>query len=277
MVVIRFKPLRTAVTRQGFDAAYIQRLVDEDPPTEANFCEYFGRLIYIKARSRRLSHEEAEDVRQETLRRVLQKVRNGELRSPESLGAYVNSVCNHVLQERYRDRKRHQQPAEEPGPLPDTSSPSPEEEAIAHERQEQVRRLLAEMSPENRRLLTQVRLEERDRSEICRELQVSPGYLRVLIHRAEQELRALHAKRQAQPKPPAPEAGFERQPKPSSVGGNGGLRESAPPGTDGANSEQPPAPGGNGDGRMVGETEGERRTARKAAGNRRSARRTLGL
>jgi DNA-directed RNA polymerase specialized sigma24 family protein len=115
------------VTRQGFDAAYIERLGQGDSQTEAHFFAYFGELILIKARARRLPKVLADEILQETLLRVLRTLRSPEdgLRSPECLGAFVTGVCNNVLRERYRDQKRHQPPAEEPAVLPDTTTPAP--------------------------------------------------------------------------------------------------------------------------------------------------------
>jgi RNA polymerase sigma-70 factor (ECF subfamily) len=193
MVVVPFRP-RNAVTRQGFDAAYIARLGSEDPETVQNFCAYFGELIHIKARARRLPPPLADDVRQETFLRVLRTLKTpGGLRTAESLGAFVNSVCNNVLLERFREQKRHEPPSEEPAPLPDTETPSPEAQLITREGKEAVRRVLDAMTPQNRRLLCTVLLEEGDREDVCREFGVTPDYLRVLLHRAKKEFRALYS------------------------------------------------------------------------------------
>jgi RNA polymerase sigma-70 factor (ECF subfamily) len=207
MVVVRFKPLRTAVTRQGFDAAYIDRLRDGDPQTEQHFCAYFSELIHIKARARHFPQSVVEDVRQETFLRVLRTLRTpGGLRTAECLGAFVNSVCNNVLRESRRERIRHEPPAEEPAPKPDTVTPSPEAQLISKEAKAAVRRVLDGLPPQDSRLLRAILLDERDREEICRELEVSPDYLRVLLHRAKKDFRALY-KRSEDPGPGGPGPG----------------------------------------------------------------------
>jgi len=179
--------------RQSFDAAYVERLGSRDPQTERHFCAYFGELILIKARSRHLPPALAEDVRQETFLRVLRTLRTpGGLRIPECLGAFVNSVCNNVLRERYRDQKRHEPPGEEPAPIRDTATPSPEAQLVSREAMAAVRRVLDKMTTHNSRLLRAILLEERDRRGLCREFGVSQDYLRVLLHRAKQEFRALY-------------------------------------------------------------------------------------
>jgi RNA polymerase sigma-70 factor (ECF subfamily) len=220
MVVIPFRPQRNAVTRQGFDAAYIERLGNEDPQTVQHFCAYFGQLIHIKARARRVSSTLAEDVRQETFLRVLRTLKSpGGLRTAECLGAFVNSVCNNVLLERFRDQKRHEPPSEEPAPLPDTETPSPEAQLITREGKEAVRRVLDAMTPQNRRLLCAILLEEGDREDVCREFGVTPDYLRVLLHRAKKEFRALFSGAEPNGRGPG-----QRESSDAGAGGGTGTR-----------------------------------------------------
>jgi RNA polymerase sigma-70 factor (ECF subfamily) len=207
------------VTRQGFDAAYLKRLGERDPQTERHFCAYFGELIQIKARARRLPQALADDIRQETFLRVLRTLASpGGLRTAECLGAFVNSVCNNVLRERWRDQKRHQPPADEPPVLPDSSTPSPEAQLVSKEGKAAVRRVLAQMTAQNSRLLRAILLDERDREEICRELGVNPDYLRVLLHRAKKEFRALY---------PEPERPWAAAGEGAAARSAGGIRRSA--------------------------------------------------
>jgi RNA polymerase sigma-70 factor, ECF subfamily len=199
MTVIPFRTHpRAPVARHGFDAAYVERLGKGEPLTEAHFYAYFGDLIRIKARGRHLSAAAADDIVQETLFRVVRTLHAPEagLRTPGCLGAFVNSVCNNVLLERYRDQRRHQPPADEPPPPPDTVTPSPEAQLLSKEKQQAVREVLDRMSPEKRELLREVLLEEHDREEVCRRNHVSPDYLRVQLHRAKNEFRALYAERE---------------------------------------------------------------------------------
>src|SRR2546421_53015 len=80
-----------------FDDEYLKRLSRDDPATAEHFGIYFGQLLNRKLRCRCRNPELLEDVRQETLRRVLEAVRKGELSSPKRLEAFACAVCNHVL------------------------------------------------------------------------------------------------------------------------------------------------------------------------------------
>jgi len=178
-----------------FDGEYLERLRAGDFRTQEHFVRYFSELMQIKLRFRLRSAEEIEDVRQETFARVLTALRSsGDIREPEKLGAFVNSTCNFVAMELYRDRSRRSAPEEEEvGELPD-----PSETALDVLIQEQaasnVRRVIDELPERDRRLMREVFLEERDKDEVCRDFGVDRGYLRVLLHRAKQSFRSLYLK-----------------------------------------------------------------------------------
>ena len=175
--------------RFEFDRAYIDRLVIGDPETEGHFVRYFSALLTLKLRSRLRSPALVEDARQETFRRVLTTLKEkGGLASAGSLGAFVNSVCNNVLFECYRAGAKVQQLAEDHDQA-DDRRPSAETGVMAAEQRERVRQALAELPDKEREILRWLFFEERDKDEICRELNVDRNYLRVLLHRAKAKFR----------------------------------------------------------------------------------------
>src|SRR5690242_21887601 len=94
---------RGTFQRETFDSEYLRLLASGDQATEDHFYRYFSELLRIKLRARLRDSALIEDVRQETLLRVFTAIKqDGSLRSPESLGAFVNSVCNNLLFELYR-------------------------------------------------------------------------------------------------------------------------------------------------------------------------------
>jgi len=199
MTIITLTRQRLALIRQGFDAGYIERLRAGDVETERHFFAYFGELILIKVRARRRPYPLADDVRQETFLRVLRTLRSSGLRDPGSLGAFVNSVCNNVLLEFGRAQSRHRTPNEEPPPLPDLITPSAEARLMTDERRRAVRSVIEVLPRKDRELLRALFLEERDKAELCRELGVNRDYLRVLLHRAKNQFRALYLEREGAP------------------------------------------------------------------------------
>jgi RNA polymerase sigma-70 factor, ECF subfamily len=181
----------------AFDAAYLERLRSGDARTQEHFVSYFGELIQLKLRSRLSSKEAIEDVRQETFVRVLVLVRseNG-VREPDRLGAFVNSVCNHVLLEHYRSKSRTDSLLDNEA---ETTFASHEPSALSlletKDTQRVVRQILNELSEKDRRLLQSVLLEERDKDEVCAEFGITREYLRVLVHRAKQSFKSFYISR----------------------------------------------------------------------------------
>lgn len=174
--------------RYSFDAEYVRLLQSGHPDTQRHFIRYFGDLLSIKLRSRLRSPQLVEEARQETFLRVLTTLNRGGLDQPERLGAFVNSVCNNVLFEFYRAESRTPNLPEDAPELPD-NRPDPESRFVTRERKALVEKALDELSGKDRTLIRQVFLEERDKDEVCRDLQVDREYLRVLLHRAKARFR----------------------------------------------------------------------------------------
>lgn len=180
----------------SFDADYIDRLGAEDHATQEHFVGYFTALLQLKLRSRLKSPQAIEDVRQETFVRVLKALaKEGALRQPERLGAFVNTVCNNVLFEHYRASSRSDSLDEEGQPeLPSTGASALD---IASSKQVtiKVREILLDMPTRDRMLLKAVFLDERDRDEVCQEFGVDREYLRVLLYRAKKDFKAEYERR----------------------------------------------------------------------------------
>ncbi len=174
--------------RFSFDADYVRRLKEGDDATEVHFAEYFGDLIRIKAVSRFRSMHVADDVRQETLLRVLRSLRRGVIEHPERLGAYVNTVANNVMLEMFRRDRRLGEFPEDAGEIP-SGEASSEAGLLQDERTSLVRRALDELSAKDRALLQRIFLDEDDKDTVCEEFSVTREYLRVLLHRARSRLR----------------------------------------------------------------------------------------
>ncbi len=178
----------------SFDDQYVRRLTEGDPLIADHFTAYFGELLTLKLRMRVRSPQVIEDIKQETLLRVLQTLRNkGGVEHPERFGAFVNAVANNVMLEMLRAEQRHD-PMEEGADPPDLSVDL-DAPLVTRERKRDVDSVLSELPEKDRLLLRMVFLEEADRQEVCRRFQVDGEYLRVLLHRAKWRFRNLYAKR----------------------------------------------------------------------------------
>ena len=176
--------------RFEFDLGYIERLVAGDPETERHFTRYFGDLLTLKLRSRLRSAAQVEDAKQETFVRVLTTLKKkGGIASPEALGAFVNSVCNNVLFETYRSGSKVHAAR---GGLRRTGRAAARRGIDTAASEERARGSARRWPACRRRTRSCCRLlffEERDKDDICQELNVDRNYLRVLLHRAKAHFR----------------------------------------------------------------------------------------
>lgn len=178
-----------------FDADYVRRLTAGDPATESHFSAYFEKFIFLKLRSRRVSPEMIEDVRQETLMRVLKSLRQGAgVTYPERFGAFVNSVVNKTLQELTVKNSKHSQ-MEEDTPDPSDESVDLDAAIITEERKRMVAAVLIELPDKDQEILRLVFFEDLDRTVICNRLKVEADYLRVILHRAKAKFQTAYIKK----------------------------------------------------------------------------------
>jgi RNA polymerase sigma-70 factor, ECF subfamily len=198
--VSRLRPTTLLASRPrfAFDAGYVARLIAEDAETERHFTEYFGDLLSLKLRSRLRSPEAIEDVRQETFVRVLTALkRKGSLATPESLGAFVNAVCNNVLLETYRSNGQTT-PLDDQLDTQADAEPGVDWQVLKREERLKVRAAIALLPQQDKDLLRWLFFDERDKDDVCRELRVDREYLRVLLHRAKRRFRERFAAREQQ-------------------------------------------------------------------------------
>jgi RNA polymerase sigma-70 factor (ECF subfamily) len=180
----------------SFNAGYVESLCAGDQLVQEHFVGYFTELLHLKLRTRLQSQQAIEDISQETFARVLSALRkDGCLREPERLGAFVNTVCNHVLFEHYRSAGRSESLDVEGRPELAAKGADALEIAAAGQIKDKVREILLDLDPHDRSLLQAVFIDERDRDQVCREFNVDRDYLRVLLHRAKQEFKTVYVKR----------------------------------------------------------------------------------
>jgi RNA polymerase sigma-70 factor (ECF subfamily) len=180
---------------QTFDDGYLRRLRDGDSQVEQHFADYFGELILLKLRRRVRTRQLLEDIRQETLCRVLRAVREkNEVADARKLGAYVCGVCNYVTLELTRGENKYEAAERDFDELPDPTQ-DPDAPLIDEDRRRDVQRTLAELEDRDRNLLRAVFLEELSSGEVCRRFDVEPGYLRVLVFRAKARFRQAYTRR----------------------------------------------------------------------------------
>ena len=187
------------MTFETFNDEYVRRLSDGDSGAGDHFASYFGNLLFLKLRVRLRSTELIDDIRQETLMRVLVILREGRgVKRPERFGAFVNGVCNNVVRELCRLDGR-----EEPwdANMEDPTDPTVDLDAnlVNADAKREIQLVFAQLPEKDRTILKAIYLDEIDKAEVCRQFQIEPGYLRVLMHRAKVQFRRAYRDRGGPP------------------------------------------------------------------------------
>ncbi|MBI2689703.1 MAG: sigma-70 family RNA polymerase sigma factor [Acidobacteria bacterium] len=147
--------------------------------------EFSSRIYYLALRKLR-SASSAEDVRNETLLRVIQALRAGSLRAPEALPAFVLSIARNVILEEFRKQNRT-------GELGDRDFPNgaPEEPADPAVRRA-IESALTRLKPRERDVLRLAYFEDLSKEEISERLGIVPDRVRLVKSRALKSFREFY-------------------------------------------------------------------------------------
>ena len=168
---------------------FIQRLLAGDSEAAKGFFAYYSVLVKGKALAGGLSPEDAEEISQETLIRVLQRIRAKQgLDEPQKLGAFVHATARNVIALYRRDSRKHSGPsgatALEPKAEARSEESSPERQLWNGEFQQQCDRVLSSLRPRYRDFLSDYYIQCLDRKALCLKWKISALNSRVLHHRA---------------------------------------------------------------------------------------------
>jgi len=132
----------------------------------------------------------AEDIAQETLRRVVEAIRANRIENQEALPAFVfqtaRNICLHWVRSRAREKSAFARVEHEStlaAPAPDALTA-----LISAERAREVKNAIDRLTPEDQRLLGMIYYNEIGTDEIARQLGVTTAAVRVRKHRALQRL-----------------------------------------------------------------------------------------
>ena len=160
----------------------------------AELTERFWLRLRLFAARRLRDRNQADDVAQETIRRVLEALRENRVENLDALPAFVfqtaRNICLHHGRSAHREtgalrRLKSSQPimsSEEDDPLTGL---------IDRSRRAQVRDALEQMRPDDRDLLRLLYVEGLETAEVARRLGIDAGTLRVRKHRALLRLAAI--------------------------------------------------------------------------------------
>ncbi len=164
---------------------------------EAGLVRQFRERLRLFALRRLRDSAAAEDVAQETLRRVVEACRAGRLENPSALPAFLFQTANHICLQQFRSSGREGRALLRlGGEDAQNLEPHPLAALIGDERRAAVREALKQLSAEDRHLLRMMYYEDMDSGVLAQQLGVTTGALRVRKHRVLARLAALLSDRE---------------------------------------------------------------------------------
>jgi RNA polymerase sigma-70 factor (ECF subfamily) len=173
-------------------AELVRRILAGEASAEAELVERYSRGIAIIVRRIVRDHAVAQDLCQETFRRAIEKIRQGEVREAEKLSGFVCSLArNLAIEHRRLVSRRAALEAARPRAAEPASSPLTL--LLRREREEAVRQALEELSsPRDRELLYRFYIIEEEKDAICRDLGLTALHFNRVLFRARERFRAVY-------------------------------------------------------------------------------------
>jgi RNA polymerase sigma-70 factor (ECF subfamily) len=160
-------------------AAEIQR---GQSSAEATLYEKYSARVYYLALSELRSREDAEDVRIETFMRVIRAIRNGQLRSAESLCSFIVGTAHNVIREGFKQRRKVDQISRLQ--MDSTGAGAPDPFFLDPHVKRAIEQVINRLKPRERAFLRMYYYEELPQDEIARNLGLKRERLRLIKSRA---------------------------------------------------------------------------------------------
>jgi len=175
----------------------VSRIRRQDPAAEEEFLARYWRGVTVIIRHACSDQALLEDVRQETFRVALEKVRAGAVRDPERLSGFIASLARNLIIQHFRRAEIRQVSRTE---IADRDvvdrSPSQLQRLIVEENAAAVRQVLEELPSErDRQLLTRYYLRGEAKDEICAALALTSQHFNRVLFRARERYRELYSRR----------------------------------------------------------------------------------
>ncbi|MEZ5398421.1 MAG: sigma-70 family RNA polymerase sigma factor [Bryobacteraceae bacterium] len=164
------------------------RSFDLDAAIEGMQADFGPRVYYLALRHLR-SHAAAEDVRNETLLRVIRSLRNDGVRNPDALPGFVLGVARNVIREQTRRSGTGHASVSEI----DVAATEPEI-TVDHTDRHALGIALRRLSSRERQIIRYVFYDELSREEISRRLGILPDRVRLVKSRALKNFREIYAR-----------------------------------------------------------------------------------
>jgi RNA polymerase sigma factor (sigma-70 family) len=177
------------------DSDLVSGIERGDKFAEDQLYRKYSDRLYFLALSELHSHQDAEDVRSETFIRVIQAVRQGKLRKPESLGSFVVGIALNVIRELRRERFGVE--SLDDNDVNFAIEASPEEAFLDQEVKSSIVETVKHLKPREQEFLRMYYYEELPLPSIAAALGIKQERLRLIKSRVLQRFRKIYQNRRS--------------------------------------------------------------------------------
>ncbi len=163
-----------------------------DSAAEAALYEKFSQRIYFLALSELHSKDDAEDVRAETFLRVIQALREGKLRSADSLPSFIVGFALNIIREQIR--QKYKTDSLEDFEYDIAGDGSMEKTFLDAEAGKALEQAAKQLKPREQEFLRMYYYEELSKEEIAEKLGIKEERLRLIKSRTLQSFREIYQK-----------------------------------------------------------------------------------
>lgn len=180
--------------------ALVTRIINGDASAEDELVALFESPVSHIIRRITNNTSMVEDFSQGAFLIVITKIRNGDVKKPESLGSFVASVArNHAIEQMRVSRRQASEDLEHADQVPDPS-PSPLEQLQTSEKNYEIREVIGQLIPRDKVLILRFYIKEEPKEVIRADLGLTSEQFDRVLHRARNRYRALYLKRKAREK-----------------------------------------------------------------------------
>jgi len=162
---------------------------------KARLIEKYERGIRIRIRHHIHHAHEREDLYHEVVIALINSIQRGKVQQPELLDRYVSGITRNIINAHisHRGRRKNHQPINEE--LPEfTLHPQQQNELEKKERKQLTHEMLNSLPIERDRLiLSKFYIQEVDKAEVCKELQIDSLHFNRVIFRAKERFKKLYS------------------------------------------------------------------------------------
>ena len=164
----------------------VARIASGDAAATELYDQFSPRIYFIALREMR-SHADAEDVRNETVVRVLGAIQNDRLASPSALPCFVLATARNVIREFGRRGRRAE-------PIAERDFPAAAAGGVDHTVTRAIESVIGRLKPREREFLRLYYYDELTKAEISRRLGIQEDRMRLIKSRALQSFREIYGR-----------------------------------------------------------------------------------